>query len=171
MARLGSTVRAISICTRFNSPLESIRLRQSRYLSLKMKPKGQPVPPCQCPSEATFLRLAPNGEMHPGHTILPQLFDEFTLEAEETADVMRCYECTVTNVLGQSVKVLGHKNRISLPWDVMKQVVFDVLLGLDYLHSVKCVLHGGEVHCVIPFSPHLSSFSIFFSFACVPRMI
>jgi serine/threonine protein kinase len=129
-----------------------IYLRQSRYVSLKMKPKGRPAPPCQCPDEATFLRLVPNadGQMHPGHTILPQLFDNFTLEADDTTG-FRGYECIVTNVLGQSVQTLSCENRISLPWDTMKQVVFSILLGLDYLHSVKGVLHGGEVYYVVPF--------------------
>ena len=117
-----------------------------------MKRKGRPAPPCRCPSEATSLRSVPNvdGQMHPGHTILPQLFDDFTLEADDTTGVIRGYECIVTNVLGQSVQTLCHENRISLPWDTMKQVVFSVLLGLDYLHSVKGILHGGEVHYVIP---------------------
>jgi hypothetical protein len=62
-------------------------------------------------------------------------------------------------VLGQSVQTLSRENRISLPWDTMKQVVFSILLGLDYLHSVKGVLHGGEVYYVVPFFLLLFSLS------------
>jgi hypothetical protein len=109
-----------------------------------MKPKGHRVLPCQCPGEATFLRSAPDAEIHPGRSILPRLFDDFILDVDEAAGVKRSYECIVTNVLGHSVRMLCHKNRVSMPWDVMKQVVFYVLLGLDYLHSLQGVFHGGE---------------------------
>lgn len=92
--------------------------------------------------------------MHPGSTILPQLFDDFTFEVDGAAGVKCSYECIVTNVLGQSVRMLCHKNRISLPWDAMKQIVFYVLLGLDYLHNLKGVFHGGAAHRAIRFSTH-----------------
>ena len=90
--------------------------------------------------------------MHPGGTILPRLFDDFTLEAADPGGVKRSYDCIVTNVLGDSVRMLCHNNRISLPWDVMKQVVFSLLLGLDYLHNLKGVIHGGEATRVTPVS-------------------
>lgn len=114
-----------------------------------MKLKGHRILPCQCPGEATLLRLGVGDEMHPGSTILPHLFDDFILEADE-AGTKCSYECIVMNVLGQSVEMICHKNRISLPWDAMKQVVFYVLLGLDYLHTLKGVFHGGAAHCNSP---------------------
>lgn len=83
--------------------------------------------------------------MHPGSIILPRLYDDFMLAIEGAAGVKRSYECIVTDVLGHSVRMLCHKNRISLPWDVMKQVVFNVLLGLDYLHSLKGIVYG-DIH-------------------------
>jgi hypothetical protein len=117
-----------------------------------MKPKGHRIPPCQCPGEAISLRLAPDGEMHLGSTTLPRLFDDFTVVAADPAGVKRSYDCIVTNVLGDSVRMLCHDNRISLPWDVMKQVVFYILFGLDYLHNLKGIIHGGEATCFTPIS-------------------
>ena len=135
------------------SPKIWICHRQSHYLSLKMTPKGhRRIPPCRCPGEAVSLRLAWDGEMHPGSTILLWLFNDFTLEAADPLGIKHSYDCIVTNVLGNSVRMLCHNNQISLPWDVMKQVVFYILLGLDYLHNLKGVIHEGEATCVTPIS-------------------
>jgi hypothetical protein len=128
---------------------EWIRHRQSRYLSLKMKLKGHRVLPCQCPGKATLLHLGVGNEMHPGSIILPHLFDNFILEADE-AGTKCSYECIVMNILSQSVEMICHKNRILLPLDVMKQVVFYVLLGMDYLHTLKGVFPRGAAHCNSP---------------------
>jgi hypothetical protein len=92
------------------------------------------------------------------------LFDDFILDVNEAAGVKRGYECIVTNVLGHSVRMLCHQNRISLPCDAMKQVVFYVLLGLDYLHSLKDIFHGGEARFV---NSHSTSFSLFLIYIVV----
>ena len=84
--------------------------------------------------------MAEGESEHPGHTVLPSVLDEFDIAA---TDGIGTQACIVTTLCGQNITVFSLPQRVSLPWDVLKQTAFTVLLGLDFLHSVKGVVHGG----------------------------
>lgn len=121
-------------------PALLVRPRLSQYRSMKVRTGARAVPPCGCPNEASSLRSTPDPD-HPGYAVLPQVFDEFNVEAE---DGRGRYECMVSTLCGPSLLTLCFPNRASLPWAIVKQTALCLSLALDYLHRVQGIIHGGE---------------------------
>ncbi|PSR73082.1 hypothetical protein PHLCEN_2v11052 [Hermanssonia centrifuga] len=118
--------------------------RNSTYKCLKARRSNDILPPpCGCPSESVFLRPPHEamGGPHPGQAHINALVDSFTLAEDAEGDKL---ECMVSSLFGPSVKTLCHPHRVSLPWNVMKQVTVQLLMALWYLHSVKGVVHAGK---------------------------
>ncbi|ETW75548.1 hypothetical protein HETIRDRAFT_107906 [Heterobasidion irregulare TC 32-1] len=78
---------------------------------MKVRTGARAVPPCGCPNEASSLRSTPDPD-HPGYAVLPQVFDEFDVEAEDGGGR---YECMVSTLCGPSLLTLRPPNQASLP--------------------------------------------------------
>ncbi|KAI0072546.1 kinase-like protein [Panus rudis PR-1116 ss-1] len=112
--------------------------KESGFYSLKAKLRtGRIIPPCECPSESALLQQATQYD-HPGFNLIPHVVEDFGLLESDGRE----YDCFVGTLYSREVTSLSRPNLISLPWKVMKQVVFEVLVALDYAHTKLGIVHG-----------------------------
>ena len=80
------------------------------------------------------------GGGHSGRSCLPRLIDSFWTESRYGS-----HFCIVSEPLGGSVHYI--KNKMfplePVPEPIMKRILYDVLLALDYCHRICGVIHTG----------------------------
>ena len=86
-----------------------------------------------------LLRVRDQDPSHPGHAHVVKLFDHFHFDGPNGKHL-----CLVTELLGESVASLAYKyGELCLPPRFAKQIMHQVLLGLDYLHHSCNIIHTG----------------------------
>ena len=88
--------------------------------------------------EYDILRLIREKNMHHrGYRYCIQLVDVFTCNSRQGLHV-----CFVTEVLGESVQELRTKRSGTLPLVLVKRIIKQALLALEYLHDECRVVHS-----------------------------
>ena len=104
-------------------------------------------------------RVASANPQHPGKSRIIQLLDHF-----ECYGPHGIHLCLVLEVLGPSlsdIQRLYHEEQREIPSIIVKRVVKQLLLGLDYLHR-----HCGIVHTGIKIFKNIQTFQI-----CSPTIL
>ena len=110
------------------------------YGCLKFQNKARkPLPPCGCDNVSNLVTFEDTGDSHPGVTALVPLIDSFDVDVAGSEPL----HCSLYPLLAQPITAMCHPEATSLPWGVIKQVTLALLFALDYLHSVKGIVHTG----------------------------
>lgn len=75
---------------------------------------------------------------HPGQNLVRSISDSFEVEGKAGTHV-----CLVFETLGLSLADIRELAGGKLPENLLKGLVYGLLLGLDYLHTVAHVVHTG----------------------------
>lgn len=93
--------------------------------------------------------LAPIASDHPGRKLVRLALESFELPGKKGTHI-----CIVHEPLGPTLAELREMAGGQLPADLLKPLVYGMLLGLDYMHAVAHVVHTGA------FSETISSVSL-----------
>lgn len=79
---------------------------------------------------------------HPGQKLLRSIKDSFELQGKIGPHV-----CLIFETLGLSLADIRELAGGKLPENLLKGLIYGLLLGIDYMHSVAHVVHTGEDDC------------------------
>ncbi|KAL5634722.1 hypothetical protein ACGC1H_002682 [Rhizoctonia solani] len=85
---------------------------------------------------AMLEKVASADPLHKGRRHLLEHHEEFKITGPHGL-----HQCIVTEVLGMSIQDLRHQNDYRLPLGLIKTVIRQALLGLDYLHTCCGIVH------------------------------
>lgn len=119
-------------------------IRCNRYVALKIMTREatSEMKTGQTDEIAMLEKVTSADHSHAGYRHLLEYYDTFEITGAEGP---HC--CIVTEVLGPSLDNLRHQygNSRPLPLHIFKGSIRQVLLGLDYLHTLCGVIHTGEI--------------------------